>query len=329
MTLRKRSHPERRQLNIKTLPHLSGRLNIPLAVLEGVADSIVFQYVEIPIPKKDGGIRRITAPGDRLKRVQHRIKTLLTGLWLPDSIHGSRARRSVVTAIEPHRGRPFWWKADIQDFYPSISFQRVYDMFIALGCAPDVARLLTRLTTYDHRLPQGTPTSSALANLFLRFSRVAQRLEGLGRRHGLRVTFYGDDIIVTGDKSFMGLPDHIRRIIESCGPRLHPIKTQKRVVGPDARHEALGVITNAGGRGVDVPRSYRLCLRSLLRLCQRYGPGILIRKRIAPNPRAFLVGKVAHAVHINPRHRRRLYAELEKIDWSSSPERHVEPGDRV
>lgn len=308
----------RRQLNIRSLRHLSRRLNVKLEVLEGVAESIGFQYVEARIRKKDGeSLRTINAPGERLMRIQRSInENLLADLWLPDSIHGSRTGRSVVTATAPHRGRPFWWRADIKDFYPSISARRVYDMFIELGCSPDVARLLTRLTTYDHRLPQGAPTSSALANLYLRFSRVAQRLEGLARTHGLQVTLYGDDIVITGDEPFMDLQEHIREIIESCGLRLHPVKTLEKVVGPDAKHAVLGVITNSRGHEVDVPRSYRRRLRTLLRLCQRNGPGILVRKNITRHPRAFLVGKIAYASNINPRNRS-LLGELDKIDWSS------------
>src|SRR6266849_1736351 len=189
----KSSPAGRRLLNIRTLRHLSRRLNLELEVLQGVAESIVFQYVEARIRKKDGeSLRTINAPGERLMRIQRSInENLLAQLWLPHSIHGSRTGRSVVTAIAPHRGRPFWWRADIKDFYPSISASRVYKMFIALGCAPDVSHLLTRLTTYDHRLPQGAPTSPALANLYLRFSRVAQRLEGLAKANNLRVTLYG------------------------------------------------------------------------------------------------------------------------------------------
>jgi RNA-directed DNA polymerase len=308
----------RRRLNIRTLPHLSRRLNVRLEILEGLSESIVFQYGDIRIPKKDGkSYRTINAPRERLIGVQSSInENLLAGLWLPESIHGSRTGRSTVTATAAHRGRPFWWQADIKDFYPSISANRVYDIFIALGCAPDVARLLTRLTTYDHRVPQGAPTSSSLANLYLRFSRVAQRLEGLARTHGLQVTFYGDDILVSGDEPFMGLQAHMRRIIESCGLRLHPVKTQEKVVGPDAKHAALGLVTNSRGQEIDVPKSYRRRVRTLLRLCQRYGPGILVRKRITRNPRAFLLGKISYAIHINPRHRR-LLADLDRIDWSS------------
>jgi len=317
MVIRKTSRM-RRQLNIRTLPHLSRRLNVRLEILEGLGESIAFQYGEIRIPKKDGkSLRTINAPRERLVGVQRYInENLLADLWLPESIHGSRTGRSTVTATAAHRGRPFWWKADIKDFYPSISAKRVYDIFIGLGCAPDVARLLTRLTTYDHRVPQGAPTSSALANLFLRFSRVAQRLEGLARTHGLQVTFYGDDILVSGDEPFMDLQAHMRTIIESCGLRLHSVKTQEKVVGPDAKHAALGVITNSRGQDLDVPKTYRRRVRSLLRLCQRYGPGILVRKRITPTPRAFLLGKIAYAIHINPRHRS-LLADLDKIDWSS------------
>jgi hypothetical protein len=84
MIVTKRRQAGRRQLNIKTLAHLSGRLGIPVAVLVGVADSIVFQYNRIALPKKDGSARRIDAPSERLKQVQRSInENLLASLWLP------------------------------------------------------------------------------------------------------------------------------------------------------------------------------------------------------------------------------------------------------
>src|SRR5262245_51927770 len=86
MAGRKTSQPGRRQLNIKTLAHLARRVNVPLEILEGVATSVVFQYKDIPLRKKDSNaVRRINAPGDRLKGIQRRINdSLLGNLWLPD-----------------------------------------------------------------------------------------------------------------------------------------------------------------------------------------------------------------------------------------------------
>ena len=44
---------------------------------------------------------------------------------------------------------------DLKDFFPSISNRNVYDVFLRrLGCKPDIARYLTKLTTIDGCLPQ-------------------------------------------------------------------------------------------------------------------------------------------------------------------------------
>ena len=306
----------RRRLDLRTLPHLSRRIDIRLDRLQEVARYVDLHYGERRIAKRDSdALRTIEAPGKLLKQIQRSINVnVVAPLWLPDSLHAYRVGRSVVTAMTPHRGRLFWWRADIKDFYPSISARRVYGMFVALGCSPDVAHLLTRLTTRRHRLPQGAPTSPGLANLYLRVSGVAARLEGLAKKHDLCVTFFGDDIILTGDRPFMGLRVHVREIIESIGLRLHTTKTQTTVVGPDTEHKALGVIVNSRGQELNVPRSYRRRLRTLLRVCQRYGAGVLIAKGITRYPRPFLLGKITFAMQINPANRN-LLTELDKIAW--------------
>jgi RNA-directed DNA polymerase len=105
-------------------------------------------------------------------------------------------------------------------------------MFGQLGCTPDVARLLTMLTTHQHCLPQGAPTSPALANLYLRLSGAASRLLVLVERHDLRMTFFGDDILISGDRTLMGLTAHFAEIVESRGLRLNRNKTLP-VAGPN------------------------------------------------------------------------------------------------
>jgi len=289
-------------------------------VLETLAEYVDLHYNPTrPKEKKDRlSLREIDAPKPRLKTIQRAIHVrLLAPLWLPDSVHAYRRRHSVVTATSPHAGKPFWWKADIRRFYPSVSADKVVKMLRDLGCSPDVAHLLARLTTRNYCLPQGAPTSPALANLYLRCSGIARRLDGLAKKHRLDVTFFGDDILVTGDGPFMGLQRHLEQIITSSGLRLHSEKTGK-VVGSCDGHNALGVIMNAGGKYLDVPKSYRRHLRSLLYLCRRYGPRALtVRGITAKDPRKFLAGKIGFAVQVNPRHVR-LFAELDPIDWTSS-----------
>lgn len=147
---------------------------------------------------------------------------------------------------------------------------------------------------------------------------MARRLDGLARKHKLNVTFFGDDVLVSSNRPFMGLQRHLGQIVTSSGLRLHPVKTSK-VLGPDQRHNALGIITNANGEYLDVPRSYRRHLRSLLYLCQRHGPGALASRGITTkDPRRFLSGEIAFAAQVNPRNAE-LFAELERIDWEAGP----------
>lgn len=57
---------------------------------------------------------------------------------------------------------------DIKSFFPSITNLMVYEVWKnLLSCSPSIAALLTKLTTFERRLPQGAPTSSSLANLVL------------------------------------------------------------------------------------------------------------------------------------------------------------------
>lgn len=117
-------------------------------------------------------------------------------------------------------------KFDLQDFFTSVRASRVHALFATLGYAETVARELTALCTTatpepvlrrmhqeggltwiqlqrlrDPHLPQGAPTSAALANLCA--FRLDLRLDGLAHALGARCTRYADDIVLSG-------PRHLR-----------------------------------------------------------------------------------------------------------------------
>jgi len=294
------------RLDIRSMKHLALRLAFPLEILENVAEFLPLQYdASRSHPKREAGkVRTIDAPRFLLKRIQRRInEKLLQNLWLPDIIHAYRRGRSVRSALKPHEGARFLWVADVRSFYPSISFRAVYKIFSELGCTADVARLLTRLTTHRHCLPQGAPTSPLLANLHMRFSGLAARLEGIASQHHLAVTVFGDDILLSGREPFGGLEEHLTQIIGAVGLRLNTEKTSP-VRGPKEQHMALKLITNSRGDELNVLRSYRRRLQSLLDLCRRHGPHALAAVGITKDPRAYLAGKIAFAKYVNPRNAR-------------------------
>lgn len=304
------SQPQRRprpRLNIKSKEHLALRLSRPVELLETLARYRGAHYRSRAIPKREPARRRrISPPRAILKSVQRRINdALLKDLWLPDVVHGYRPARSIVSAAGPHRGARFLFVLDIRDFFPSITHRRVYKMYTLLGCAPDVAKLLTELTTHGRCLPQGAPTSSSLANLYLRLSGLAKRLSHLAKRHRLRLTIFGDDILISGEASFIGLKSHLVSIIESCGLSIN--ETKSRSTRPGEQQHVLGIITNSGGSSLNVPATYRRRLRALIRLSRRCGLAAL--QLGEKDPVAYLRGKIAFAVYINSANSH-LYDEL-------------------
>lgn len=105
--------------------------------------------------------------------------------------------------------------ADLAQFFPSISGSRVHAVFAALGYPPAVAGIITGLCTVatpadtlrglpyaqasqlrTAHLPQGAPTSPALANLVAR--KLDIRLSGLAQANWLTYTRYADDLAFSG-----------------------------------------------------------------------------------------------------------------------------------
>src|SRR5262249_47764704 len=133
-------------------------------------------YVTFDVPKNTGGVRTITAPKDPLKRAQRVIlREILDKLPVHDACHGFVKGRSTVTNARPHANAALVVKMDLTDFFPTIHYRRVEGLFKSLGYGDAAAAALAGLTTHRAKrddgtvvwpgvLPQGAPTSPALAN---------------------------------------------------------------------------------------------------------------------------------------------------------------------
>lgn len=172
------------------------------------------------IPKKTGGLRKISAPMPRLKQAQHWVlHEILEKLPTHDAAHGFVAGRSIVTNARPHIGRQVVVNLDLKDFFPTVSWIRVRGLFRSFGYSLEASTVLALLCTeaevdeveidgkrwFVHRsapdaapgtiarfLPQGSPCSPAITNLIC--VRLDQRLTGLARKLGFTYTRYADDL---------------------------------------------------------------------------------------------------------------------------------------
>jgi RNA-directed DNA polymerase len=283
---------------------------------------------------KSGRFRLIESPKTLLKFAQRRVlRKILDAIPPHEAARGFRPGNSVRDFVEPHTGRELLLRFDLEDFFPSLSAARVLRVFLTAGYPESVARALTRLTTratppstleekplaWEERrrlatphLPQGAPTSPALANLGA--FRLDCRLSGLADAAGASYTRYADDLLFSGGADFAR---QARRFETAVGAivlgenfRLNHRKT--RVLRQGRKQHAAGLVLN------DKPNIDRRDfdrLKAVLTNCVRHGPASQNRDH-HPDFAAHLEGKLAWVRFIHPGKEEKLRGIFERIDWS-------------
>lgn len=244
--------------SVITLESVSAHTGISLIELHQFVRHRERYYSTFRIPKNSGGYRKIQAPCGKLKVVQRWIATALLGaIPLPDACTGYRRGHSIVTNAAPHAGADFVFNVDIARFFPSISESRVRQLFLSLGHGEKVARALTALTTVNGALPQGAPSSPAIANLIC--GSLDERMQSFASQHGWSYTRYCDDITISGRGHFRRLRRTVFDIIESEGFEVNLDKV--RFASSGQRQEVTGLVVNSF---VNVPRERRRIIRAML-----------------------------------------------------------------
>lgn len=297
-------------------------------------------YVCRTVAKADGSVRLLEAPMQRLKGLQRQIlQEILGPVPLHEAVHGFRAGHSIVTFAAPHAGRPVVLRMDLREFFPSISGRRVQALFRTLGYPERVADLLGGLCTTTTapgvwrtaglnlqveewarihglyarpHLPQGAPTSPALANLCA--FRLDRRLAALARAAGAVYTRYADDLAFSGEELFGRTVERfslrVAAIVAEEGFHVHARKS--RVMRASVRQHLAGLTVN---RQPHVPRRELDRLEAVLTNCVRYGPASQNRED-QPEFRRHLEGKVAFVAMVGSTRVGKLRGLLERIEWS-------------
>jgi RNA-directed DNA polymerase len=160
-------------------------------------------------------------------------------------------------------------------------------------------------------LPQGAPTSPALANL-VTFS-LDRRLAGLAARFGATYTRYVDDLTFSGGPSLRNARSRfvakVEEIVLDEGFRLNDAKTV--VLGSAGRQALLGTVVNDHPT---LPRPQRDALRALLHNCAVSGWRSQARGR--ENFADHVLGRIAWVNGLDPVLGARLRTRYDAIDWS-------------
>lgn len=291
-------------------------------------------------------VRVIERPKHRLKAIQRRILHEILD-WIPphDAAHGFVAGRSVRTHAASHSGRQVVVRLDLEDFFSSITAGRIHGIFRTAGYAESVAHTLTGFSTNvvpvefwaalprptdprqidaHHRLgrrlatphlPQGAPTSPALANLAA--FRLDRRLTGLAASLGIDYTRYADDLTFSGPARLARLGGTLRGAVADIareeGFVVNPQKST--LVTRAGRQRICGTVVN---EHPNVARDEYDRLRAVLHNCAVHGPRSQNRTAI-PEFRAHLLGRIAWVGSLNARRAEKLRRQFAAITWDAQP----------
>ena len=231
-------------------------------------DSIDNDYEEFTIKKKNGKLRTIHKPNQALDDIQKRIyENVLRNAKVSSCAAAYIKGRSIRDATAKHIGRPVLIKVDIKDFFFTIDFEAVKDVFSKLGFDKYQAITLANFCCYKGRLPQGTSTSPMLSNLVMR--EFDDETEKFCLKHCIRYTRYSDDMLFSG--GFDGEFDtrrfvaYIKSILEDFGFQMNLSKT--KIINQGQRQTALGVVLNEKQQ---VPKEYRKQIRQEIYYCSEH-----------------------------------------------------------
>lgn len=290
------------------------------------------------LAKRHGGWRLLEVPEPWLMGVQQRLlQRLLRHVPVHEAVHGHPGGPSVVDHAQAHAGQPVVMRFDLQDFFGHVRASRVHALFATLGYPCAVAQAMTALCTTatpepvlqrlraeggwtwqqarhlrDGHLPQGAPSSPALANLCA--FRLDLRLDGLAHALGARYTRYADDLVFSGDASLAAARARVEtwvgRIALEEGFALNHRKT--RCLYQGQRQTVCHVVVNAR---TNLSRDDFDRLKAILHRCATEGPASQNREG-HPRWREHLEGRVAWAAQLNPPKAQRLRRWLDRIDWT-------------
>jgi len=190
---------------------------------------------------KNGKTRHIDNPTGVLKKIQGRIhERILRNIQLPEGMMGGVIGKKAKDNAGVHVGQPVVVTMDLRNCFPRIKDKVIFKVFREyLRCSEEISKLLTRITTYKTRLPQGAPTSTILANLAL--SPMFREMKKIASSKRLLLTQWVDDITLSGSGADKLVGVFIK-IIQKHG---HAVRHKKvKVMRQNERQEVTGIVVN-------------------------------------------------------------------------------------
>jgi peroxiredoxin family protein len=231
------------------------------------------------IEKKGNKKRLIEAPDVEIKKIQKRIKTILSKLDYPAYVFSGVKGRTILDNAKLHPGNLYLYKIDLTAFFPSITREKVFAFFKNKFDMPvDVAEILANITTIDiektmaenideiydflnekkiktkSHLISGSPTSQLLS--YLANQDLFDALHDLSVKNGVVMSIYVDDIVFSSSNR---ISQHFKEIVKNIiGSYFYRISSKKEKMHTKYYSKKVtGVVINKHGE-LTIPNSLRL-----------------------------------------------------------------------
>ena len=282
---------------IYDLDHLCALLGLKKSFVTSVIFCPKAYYREFKIRKRSGGFREIRAPYPSLLYIQDWIyHEILQKCKVNAAAHGFVKKRSILTNANVHKGQNCLLKMDLKDFFPSIPFNRVVQVFKEIGYTNDVSFYLASICCLEEVLPQGAPTSPMLSNIVASF--MDKRLYKLCQTYGYKYTRYADDIAISGKYISPSFINVVTTVIGDCGFTVNDKKT--RLYGEKGNKIITGI--SLANNEMRVPRDYRRELEKEIYYILKYGYDAHVRRNKIrkSNYLQFIIGRLNFWLQVEP-----------------------------
>lgn len=284
------------------------------------------QYETVYITKASGKKREINKPDIVLKSFQKSVyKNILLHIPTSDYAVAYKKDSSLRYSTAVHIGKPMILKLDIKNFFGSILYKTVQEMFLKQGYDYFMATTLATLCCYKGRLPQGTPTSPAISNIIMKD--FDDKVSHFCNARNIAYTRYSDDMTFSGSFDSNEVIEFVKDKLNKSGFQLNNKKTQ--LIKQGQRQTVTGVVVNEKQQ---LPKGYRKQIRQEIHYCQKYSvkSHILhanLTTYIRPNGDVYykeyllnLYGRINYALQINPsddemlKYRSVVKSAIDKLD---------------
>lgn len=165
----------------------------------------------------------------------------------------------------PHLNKKLILKLNIENFFESIRFEKIYFACFSEQYFPrSIGVLLTKLCTYIEYLPQGAPTSAYIANLVMKD--FDEELGNWCEMNNIVYTRYSDDMTFSGDFVPSIVIRRVRKMLYKLGLKLNNRKIH--VISSSQRQCVTGIVVN---KKLQVSSLYRKKIRQEIYYIKKYG----------------------------------------------------------